>query len=367
MKVIQLHSLFSLPVHIPNRGADGLAKRAVFGGVERQRISYQAQQYALRKSPEMAALEAAGGIGHSYRTALVGDRLLKPALEEAGITPAAAWSDAIMALWRKEKEKDKAEAGEHGHDAEETAAPLIVGEQEVRLFVAVARTCAHAGIGPTGLRPLVEKKAPKGTPEAVIQAIKALRATRGSVGLDGALFGRMATGIAVATVDRAVRIGDALTTHAITPVVDFFLVTDDLKNRAAGEAGGSHINTREETAGLFYRHVLIDTAQLQRNGIEPAAVLATLVMALHTVSPIGDRSPARILESLVEIGGQVRSLMDAFAAPVAQQERAVARLRDMATEDYDTFGKPPAALWLSEQAAPRVAALAQATQAAWEA
>ncbi|MBK8637760.1 MAG: type I-E CRISPR-associated protein Cas7/Cse4/CasC [Chromatiaceae bacterium] len=365
MKVIQLHSLFSLPVHIPNRGADGLAKRAVFGGVERQRISYQAQQYALRKSPEMAGLEAAGGIGHSYRTALVGDRLLKLALEEAGITPAEAWSDAIMALWRKEKEKT--EVGEHGHDAEETTAPLIVGEQEVRLFVAVARTCADADIGPTGLRPLIDKRAPKGTPEAVIQAIEALRSTRGSVGFDGALFGRMATGIAVATVDRAVRISDALTTHAITPVVDFFLVTDDLKNRAAGEAGGSHINTREEAAGLFYRHVLIDTAQLRRNGIDPAAVLAPLVVALHTVSPIGNRSPARIIESLVEIGGQVRSLMDAFAAPVAQQERAVARLRAMATEDYATFGKPPAAFWLSEQPAPRIASLAQTTQATWEA
>jgi diaminopimelate decarboxylase len=35
MKTIQIHSLFSLPVHVPNRGADGLAKRAIFGGVER--------------------------------------------------------------------------------------------------------------------------------------------------------------------------------------------------------------------------------------------------------------------------------------------------------------------------------------------
>ena len=359
MKTIQVHSLFSLPVHVPNRGADGLAKRAVFSGVERQRISYQAQQYALRKSPAMAALETAGGIGHSYRTALVGDRLLRTALEKDGIAQPGVWADAVMALWRKE------EKGEKAADAEETSAPLIVGEQEVRMFVAVAKICADAGIAPGDLRALIEKKAPKGTPDAVLRATDALRTTRGSVGFDGALFGRMATGIAVANVDRAVRIGDALTTHAITPVVDFFLVTDDLKDRAAGEAGGSHINTREEAAGLFYRHVLIDTAQLQRNGVEPAAVIEPLVAALLTVSPIGNRSPARVVETLVEVGGQVRSMMDAYASPVSQQDKAVARLREAAAADDDTYGAPAATLWSSERSAPRVPALAADTLAAW--
>lgn len=362
MKIIQVHSLFSLPVHVPNRGADGLAKRAVFGGVERQRISYQAQQYALRKSPEMAALEAAGGIGHSYRTALVGERLLRPALEEAKVAEAAGWTDALMALWRKEQ------TGERAAEADESSAPLIVGEQEIRLFVAVAQTCAEAGMAPDGLRALVEKKAPKETPPAVVQAIEALRTARGSVGFDGALFGRMATGIAVSTVDRAVRFGDALTTHAITPVVDFFLVTDDLKDRAAGEAGGSHINTREEAAGLFYRHVLIDTAQLQSNGVAPAAVIEPLLAALLTVSPIGNRSPARVIETLVEVGGQVRSLMDAYAAPVSRQDQAVARLRETAAADAETYGRPAAALWLSEQSAQpvsRVQSLAAAALAEW--
>ena len=170
----------------------------------------------------------------------------------------------------------------------------------------------------------------------------------------------MATGIAVATVDRAVRISDALTTHAMTPVTDFFLVTDDLKDRAAGEAGGSHINTREEAAGLFYRHVIIDTDQLARNGVAPAAVVGPLVTALLTISPIGNRAPARTIEALLEAGGQVRSLMDAFATPVARQDAAIRCLRETVAADYDTFGRPAAAHWLSEQPAPRVTALAAA-------
>ena len=378
--IIQLHTLTSLPVHIPNRGADGLAKRAVFGGIERQRISYQAQQYALRHSGVLVPLESATAAGHTYRTALVGERLLLPALTSAGIADAPQWTEAVMALWRKaEKEKvaEKSTIPEAEPDADkpvkparspksakkeskDSAAPLIVGEQELRLFVAVVQACTAAGIPPSDLRGLVEKRIPKNTPEPLVQAAEAWRTARGTVGLDGALFGRMATGVAVATVDRAVRISDALTTHAMTPVTDFFLVTDDLKDRAAGEAGGSHINTREEAAGLFYRHIIIDSDQLDRNGLDPAVVVGPLVAALLTVSPIGNRAPARTVDALLEAGGQVRSLMDAFATPIAKQEEAVKRLRETAAGDYDTYGPPSAALWLTAQPTPRVTSLAAA-------
>ncbi len=41
MAYVVIHRMFSLPVSLPVRGADGLAKRAVYGGVERQRLSSQ--------------------------------------------------------------------------------------------------------------------------------------------------------------------------------------------------------------------------------------------------------------------------------------------------------------------------------------
>ena len=356
---VQLHTLTSLPVHVPNRGADGLAKRAVYGGYERQRISYQASQYALRHSDVMQELEKAAGIGHTTRTALVAERLLQPTLEKAGVSDAETWTHTIMALWRREEQESNAEDQE-----DQKAAPLIVGEQEIRLFAAVVKACLAAAKTPTDLRKLVEKaRPPKGTPEPVVEAIEALKTARGSAGLDGALFGRMATGIAVATVDRCVRISDALTTHAITPVADFFLTTDDLKDRAAGEAGGSHINTRELAAGLFYRHVVIDTGQMERNGV-PLSVIQPLVSALLTVSPIGNRAPARTVEALVEAGGHVRSLMDAYAEPISELNAAVNALRGQAGKDYELYGAPSHALWLSEQTPVKIHSLAAATAAA---
>jgi len=42
------HRLFSLPVSLPVRGADGLAKRALYGGIERQRLSSQSVKAHLR-------------------------------------------------------------------------------------------------------------------------------------------------------------------------------------------------------------------------------------------------------------------------------------------------------------------------------
>lgn len=377
MHHITVHTLTSLPLHVPNRGEDGLAKRAVLAGVERQRISYQCQQYALRHAPEFQALEAAAEVGHTYRTTLVGERLLLPALKDLGIEGAESWATAVMALWVKEKKSKDVEDDETDADTEpssesasiqNSAAPLIVGEQDIRLLAAVVAACAEAGVKPANLRKLFEneKKLKKDTSIGVVNAIQALKTARGSIGLDGALFGRMSTGLAVSNVDRCVRIADALTTGAITTEADFFLVADDLKTRDAGEYGGSHINTRELGGGVFYRQMAIDLDQMRRNGLEPKAIVPGLITAFISVSPVGDRAAALPIEALVELGGRPRSLMDAYARPIAAPEAAITALRQHAAHQHELLGAPETILWLSEQAPVRLqslqAAIAQALE-----
>lgn len=368
MHHITVHTLTSLPLHVPNRGEDGLAKRAVLAGVERQRISYQCQQYALRHAPEFRALEIAAEVGHTYRTTLVGERLLLPALQALGVEAAEAWATAVMALWVKEKKGKDAEEDETDADIESnpesasiqsSAAPLIVGEQDIRLLAAVVAACAEAGVKPANLRKLFEneKKLKRDTSIGVVNAIQALKTARGSIGLDGALFGRMSTGLAVSNVNRCVRIADALTTGAITTEADFFLVADDLKTRDAGEYGGSHINTRELGGGVFYRQMAIDLDQMRRNGLEPKAIVPGLIVAFISVSPVGNRAAALPIEALVELGGRPRSLMDAFARPIAAPEPAVAALRHQAAQQHELLGAPENILWLSEQAPVRLKSL----------
>ena len=377
MHHITVHTLTSLPLHVPNRGEDGLAKRAVLAGVERQRISYQCQQYALRHAPEFRALEAAAEVGHTYRTTLVGERLLLPALKALGIEAAESWATAVMALWVKEKKGKDAEEDETDADAESntnsenasvqnSAAPLIVGEQDIRLLAAVVAACAEAGVKPANLRELFEKKLKKDTPAGVVNALQTLKTARGSIGLDGALFGRMSTGLAVSNVDRCVRIADALTTGAIATEADFFLVADDLKTRDAGEYGGSHINTRELGGGVFYRQMAIDLDQMRRNGLEPKAIVPALIGAFISVSPVGERAAALPIEALVELGGRPRSLMDAYARPIAAPEAAVTALKHHAAHQHELLGAPENILWLSEQAPVRLQSLQAAIARALE-
>jgi CRISPR system Cascade subunit CasC len=367
MHHITVHTLTSLPLHVPNRGEDGLAKRAVIAGIERQRISYQCQQYALRHASEFQALEATAEAGHTYRTTLVGERLLLPALVERGVEDPESWASAVMALWTKEKkrkEKDEVESEFEEPGVPSSAAPLIVGEQDVRLLAAIVGACASAGIKPAALRELFEKKPKKDTPPAVVTAMQALKTARAGVGLDGALFGRMSTGLAVSNVDRCVRIADAITTGAIATEADFFLVADDLKTRDAGEYGGSHINTRELGVGVFYRQMAIDLGQMKRNGLDPKVIVSGLVAAFISVSPVGDRAAAMPIEALVELGGRPRSLMDAFSRPLASPELATQALREQAHQQHELLGAPDLTLWLSEQAPVKLQFLQAAIAAA---
>src|SRR5690242_13771838 len=111
MPHIIVHRIFSLPVSLPVRGADGLAKRAIYGGVERQRLSSQSAKAHLRAATglpsPMADLATAVGADMSVRSALIGPRRIAPALEKANLSPeaAATWADAVMALFQTGKER----------------------------------------------------------------------------------------------------------------------------------------------------------------------------------------------------------------------------------------------------------------------
>src|SRR5436190_23702469 len=78
------------------------------------------------------------------------------------------------------------------------------------------------------MRDLIEKGTKRKKYSVKVQnALAALDGMRDHAGLDGALFGRMATGIALSRVDSAVHVGHALTTHAIQSSVDFFSAQDN--------------------------------------------------------------------------------------------------------------------------------------------
>jgi CRISPR system Cascade subunit CasC len=83
-----------------------------------------------------------------------------------------------------------------------------MGQKEIAALIEVAKALHTAGVEPSRMRELIEKPAKRrSAPKQVQDALAALDAMRSHAGLDGALFGRMATGIALSRVDSAVHVG----------------------------------------------------------------------------------------------------------------------------------------------------------------
>jgi CRISPR system Cascade subunit CasC len=264
---VQIHTLRDYSTALPNRGQDGLAKRTVYGGIERQRISSQSFKAAMRDNPTLVRADKNGaiasdtikdlalrlGLSMSVRSGLIGERKLVPALKSLGFNEknAEEWSNSVMGLWRSKDAKVEPDT------------PLVVGEKEIAALAEACRALDEAKEKPSELRTLIEDSRKSGKASSKAQdAIKSMRALQSNAGIDGALFGRFATGIAVNNVDSAVHVAHLVTVHPLFSVTDFFSLQDLLKTGEGEDRGGSHINTAELTSGLFYGYVVVDTGQL---------------------------------------------------------------------------------------------------------
>jgi CRISPR system Cascade subunit CasC len=67
------------------------------------------------------------------------------------------------------------------------------------------------------------------------------------------------------SVDGALAVAHAITTHAVEPQdVDWFTAVDDL-TQDAGETGAGHLDTQQFSSGVFYRYTSLNLKQLQMN------------------------------------------------------------------------------------------------------
>jgi hypothetical protein len=147
---------------------------------------------------------------------------------------------------KKCKANVAAEAAE-GSDAETPAekdepsikpTTFIVGEKEAKALIEIAYAFHKGGAG-IDLRKAVDGKV-KSLPRELDDSVKALRAVKINAGLDGALCGRMSTGVAVDRVDAALEVAHALGVGPVQSTLDFWSAQDQLKE----EMGAGHINTR---------------------------------------------------------------------------------------------------------------------------
>jgi len=337
-----------------------LQKTAVFGGVNRVRISSQSLKYAMRKS---AYYEQFLG-DSSFRTRNLDKakaelvKALKDEFKEELIEDAANRFVAAVTTNEEDEENEGGDTVEMDAGTEKqkkrAVAPWVT--EEIRVLCGIIQQVKEEGLSADeeqkALRK-VGKSEGKGKDKRILtkvvcrddvinQKIEKKIAERrdgliSAIGkaADVALSGRMATGGLMMSVDGALAMAHAITTHAVQPQdVDWFTAVDDLV-QGAGETGAGHLDTQQFSSGVFYRYASLNLKQLQvnmgliadiktpetkesrRKALEIAThvfhMLATVVPSAKRNS-FGQDNPADF--AIVSFADQPISLANAFEEPI---------------------------------------------------
>jgi CRISPR system Cascade subunit CasC len=301
MKLIEVHILQSFPVSCLNRDDVGAPKSAIFGGVNRARISSQCLKRAIREHAQDLCPELFQG--HRSRLIITP---LRDALAKAGVGEPLATDTAKL-------------VGEHLATLDKEAEKK--GELKVKtlMFLSPAEVKKMA----TTLADIL-----KANPKAKDMdkaAAKAAKAAALKDAADIAIFGRMVASDHSLTVEGAGLFSHALSTHRADNEIDFFSAVDDLQK--AEESGAGMTGTLEFTSACYYRYAAVNVdllrthlavlTPLELNQVVDAFLRATLLavpsarknsMNAHTV-------PAFVLGTFRETGQPIQ-LVNAFESPV---------------------------------------------------
>jgi CRISPR system Cascade subunit CasC len=343
---INFHVLISHSPSCLNRDDQNMQKRAVFGGVERIRISSQSLKRAMRKPPENCYDYWGDVFGKpSVRTRnpikiidLFSAELASEFSKE--VVQRAARLFLKTTTEEDEVNEDNVDEIEPSNDRESNkkiaVAPWVITEikELCKIVAAVKLTdeemekAKEKCTKQKGKRKLpVEVFEENALIKKIIKAAELHRATIVAAlgqAIDVALWGRMATSGLMTSVDGSLAVAHAITTHAAQADTDWFTAVDDLI-QGSDETGAGHLDTQEFSSGVFYRYASLNIAQLQKNlcGATRARALEIAKHVFHmlcTVIPSAKQqsfaahNPADF--AFVTFDDQPISLANAFEEPV---------------------------------------------------
>lgn len=229
MRHLEMHILQSFPVACLNRDDLNSPKTAIFGGVQRARVSSQSWKRAIRELAKELSPCFKG-----ERTRLIVEPL-KAALAVEGI-------DEGKTLEIAKKLAD--EIAKFDAEAEKKKGKL----QVKTLFFT----------SPGELRALAQAYKKTGDPK---KALKTLGAEVLKDAADIALFGRMVASDHSLTVEGAAMFSHALSTHKVDNEIDFFSAVDDLQTE--DESGAGMTGTLEFNSATYYRFAALNMDMLK--------------------------------------------------------------------------------------------------------
>ncbi|WP_031057209.1 type I-E CRISPR-associated protein Cas7/Cse4/CasC [Streptomyces sp. NRRL F-5702] len=257
---IGINVLHPFPLSNLNRDDLNSPKVAMYGGVERSRVSSQSTKRTTRHKTEE----------------VLGDKALRTRR-----VPAQVAAELQARGWDEEDAVKAGQAvalasGVRGlaiADAGTTTVMLYLPEAGISALAdlveknrdTIAKAAAHAEAEAAADKPGSKTKAPKLDKEtaADVKAVTAeVRAILASRNASIAAFGRMLANTPEVTVDGAVSVAHSITTHATAEQADFFTAVDDVPG---ADHGSAHMGNAPHTSGTFYKHATVNVGELIRN------------------------------------------------------------------------------------------------------
>lgn len=328
---VDIHVLQTVPPSCINRDDTGSPKSAVYGGVQRARVSSQAWKRATRRSFENFLNSEELG----ERTIRVVERIadqVKEISPETTVDDALTMAtDALTATGIKVEKKTTKGSGDTEKDAIDATKYLVFlsrGQIQALAELAVAQ-------GP-GNKPS----------KSAAQA-----AMKNGSSVDVALFGRMIADAPELNVDAACQVSHAISVHEVSSEFDYFTAVDD--NSYEDNAGAGMIGTVEFNSSTLYRYATIDVPRLVENlGSAEAALRAVdaFIRSFVLSMPTGKQNtfanrtrPGLVMVQIRE--DQPTNLVAAFEDPVRSDDGvlpiASTRLLDYAAFEDSAYGTHP--------------------------
>lgn len=302
MKHLELHILQSFPVSCLNRDDLNSPKTAIFGGVQRARVSSQSWKRAIRELAKELSPQFKG-----ERTRLIIDPLkavfIEKGLSESEATERAKKLGDEIATFDKESEKkDKL--------------------QVKTLFFTT----------PAELKALANAYLEKGDFKKAVKSV--YKAKEGAEVLkdaaDISLFGRMVANDPSLTIEGAAMFSHALSTHKVDNEIDYFSAIDDCQPKE--ESGAGMTGTLEFNSATSYRFAALNLDMLKdadhlgaMTRQERQEVVKTFIRATLEAIPKARKSsmnsnvkPSYVLGVMRNSGHPVQ-LVNAFERPVTRK------------------------------------------------
>jgi CRISPR system Cascade subunit CasC len=380
-KFLQLHLLTAYPPANLNRDDSGTPKTAIFGGVQRLRVSSQSLKRAWRTSEVFEqALGAKSGLGdHLAKRTQRAGVILRDVLLAGGKSEMEATNIArsFAALIGKPLPEEKAKESDGSVNQEKltyTGQLVFLSSTELekirdfgtkilgdeKLAQQLASTAgeteadeANEEESDDAGKQKGKSKKKKGLPKLLVQQLRSEVLQASDTAVDLAMFGRMMADSPAYNYEAAVQVAHAITTHRVAIEDDYYVAVDDLKDANTREdAGTSFIGVQEFGSGIFYIYICVDMALLVRNlgddkGLARDAIDA-LICAAATVAPKGKQASfaSRACASFVmaELGTQQpRTLATAFLNPIRagsndQEAESVEKLKAQFAKFSTAYG-----------------------------